>query len=113
MLTVAKIGDRFVGNFVDIEMFRVTSGNLYSGDGSTSEGTSTSTVYSTPAAGVPPLRIIKRFDFSHKHSYMSVIVRDPVSGRLSLYLKGLCTSEMNRSKNLIIVKALVKKSRNL
>jgi magnesium-transporting ATPase (P-type) len=95
-------------------MFRVTSGNLYSGDGSTSDGTSTSTVYSTPATGVPPLRIIKRFEFSHKHAYMSVIVRDPVTGRLTLFLKGaLLTISERLTKKLMLLQALVKKLRSL
>jgi cation-transporting ATPase 13A3/4/5 len=84
--TLTTIKDKFVGNFVDIEMFRVTSGSLVNAEGTASA----STVYPSPSSNIPPLRIIKRFEFSHKHAYMSSIVRDTATGRLSVYMKGSC-----------------------
>ncbi len=87
--SLSTVGDRFVGNFVDIEMFRVTNSKLLSVDGSLTTGDLISTIVPSVNSGIPTLKIMKKFDFCHKNAYMSVIVKDTSTGRLYLYLKGI------------------------
>jgi hypothetical protein len=35
------------------------------------------------------LHIMRKFEFSHKHAYMSVIVGDNISGKKYVFLKGM------------------------
>ncbi|KAJ3414429.1 hypothetical protein HDV05_006610 [Chytridiales sp. JEL 0842] len=81
--SVSMVGNQQVGNFVDIEMFKATGARLSMGGEAGTEGT---VVY--PEFGDNNLYIVKRFEFVHSHAYMSVLVRDPISNTLTVYLKG-------------------------
>jgi cation-transporting ATPase 13A3/4/5 len=83
--SVSMVGNQQVGNFVDIEMFRATGARLATGGPDVGvEGTM---VYPV-SSGDNNLHIVKRFEFVHSHAYMSVLVRDPVANKLTVYLKG-------------------------
>jgi hypothetical protein len=76
-----------VGNFVDTEMFRVTRASLKSFDGA--DGLEPdSLVIPDPSTAVNGLKIIRKFEFTHKHAYMSVVVKDTISGKKYVFLKG-------------------------
>jgi cation-transporting ATPase 13A3/4/5 len=83
--SVTMVGNQQVGNFVDVEMFRATNARLAVGGG---EGGGEGTMVYPSTAGDNNLSIVKRFEFVHSHAYMSVVVRDPVTNRLTVYLKG-------------------------
>ncbi|KAJ3112290.1 hypothetical protein HDU96_004734 [Phlyctochytrium bullatum] len=90
--SVSTVGKQLVGNFVDVEMFRATGGALAPG-ASVSSGAGASaaegfTVVYPVTNGDPNLEIIKRFEFVHSHAYMSAVMRDPITGKLRVYLKG-------------------------
>ncbi|KAI8842943.1 hypothetical protein BC829DRAFT_401448 [Chytridium lagenaria] len=79
--SVSVVGKQMVGNFVDVEMFRATGAAL-------SDGNAGETMVYPITNGDGNLRILRRFEFVHSHAYMSVLVRDPVDGRLYVYMKG-------------------------
>ncbi|KAJ3214485.1 hypothetical protein HDU67_001617 [Dinochytrium kinnereticum] len=93
--SVSTVGKQLVGNFVDVEMFRATGGALSPTGGSGgSSPTATqpslnglTTVYPV-TNGDANLQVVKRFEFVHTHAYMSVVMRDPATGRMKLFLKG-------------------------
>ncbi|KAJ3115397.1 hypothetical protein HDU96_000702 [Phlyctochytrium bullatum] len=85
--SVSTVGSQFVGNFVDVEMFRATGASLSASAESSTGGDQGTMVYPTTAAD-RNLHIVKRFEFVHSHAYMSVLVRDPADGKLHVYLKG-------------------------
>ena len=78
--SLTLVQNDIVGNFVDVEMFKATEGKLEIENGIVR-------IFNSVGAS-RPLKIIKRFAFVHSHAYMSVIVQDELSGRLSVYLKG-------------------------
>ena len=80
--SVSMVGDRPVGNFVDVEMFRATGAALSVLDGDTG-----SMVYPI-GQGDRNLHIVKRFEFVHSNAYMTVLVRDPIENRLYVFMKG-------------------------
>ena len=77
--SLSMVGDKFVGNFVDVEMFRATGASLVIG---------TPTVVHPSENTLSPLRILKRFEFVHTHAYMSVVAQEVTSGRIVVFLKG-------------------------
>eukprot|EP00842_Homolaphlyctis_polyrhiza_P007118 jgi/Hompol1/996/HPOL_001171-RA len=79
--SLSTVGDQYVGNFVDIEMFRATGAQL------DNRGT-TATVVPSSMAGVEEIKIIKRFEFVHSHAYMSVVAQETRSGKIIVFLKG-------------------------
>ncbi|KAJ1569337.1 hypothetical protein HK405_006484, partial [Cladochytrium tenue] len=89
--SVSMIGNRPVGNFVDVEMFRATGAAL-----SVLEDTSavavaagaSGTMVHPITQGDRNLHIVKRFEFVHSNAYMTVLVRDPIENRLYVFLKG-------------------------
>ncbi|KAL2914989.1 hypothetical protein HK105_205533 [Polyrhizophydium stewartii] len=80
--SLSLVGEQFVGNFVDIEMFRATGARL-----DTRSGPYT-TVTPSDQAHVDGLRILKRFEFVHSHAYMSVVAQEVTSGKITVFLKG-------------------------
>ncbi|KAJ3227168.1 hypothetical protein HK099_003131 [Clydaea vesicula] len=73
------VDDQFVGNFVDIEMFKNTGARLEI------HGPETLVIQ---AANKPSLRIIKRFEFVHARMYMSVLIQNRISLECKVFLKG-------------------------
>lgn len=68
-------------------MFRVTKASLRSYD-SGEHIEADSLVVPEPSTAVNPLKIMRKFEFSHKHAYMSVVVHDTISGKKHVFLKG-------------------------
>jgi magnesium-transporting ATPase (P-type) len=68
-------------------MFRVTRASLKSFEGEDSIEAD-SLVISDPSTAVNGLKIIRKFEFTHKHAYMSVVVKDTISGKKYVFLKG-------------------------
>ncbi|KAI9349302.1 hypothetical protein DFJ73DRAFT_789982 [Zopfochytrium polystomum] len=83
--SVSMVGNRPVGNFVDVEMFRATGAALSAN--ADESGAGGSMVYPT-TQGDRNLHIVKRFEFVHSNAYMTVLVRDPNDNRLYVFLKG-------------------------
>ncbi|KAJ3105762.1 hypothetical protein HDU97_007582 [Phlyctochytrium planicorne] len=89
--SVSTVGKQLVGNFVDVEMFRATGGALSASAPNTSASDDTPQTVTTvfPVTNSDPnLEIVKRFEFVHGHAYMSVVVRHPVTGKLTVFMKG-------------------------
>ncbi|KAJ3353378.1 hypothetical protein HDU83_006863 [Entophlyctis luteolus] len=82
--SVTMVGGHPVGNFVDVEMFRVTEAKI--GRPTEMEPQNT-TVYPT-TNNDSEIHILKRFEFVHSNAYMTVLVKDPSDGRMYVYLKG-------------------------
>jgi magnesium-transporting ATPase (P-type) len=83
------VGTDFVGNFVDIEMFRATGARLDIGADTISR------IYA--AESEAPKVILKRYEFVHAHAYMSVITRNEAQGSVDVFLKG----SFERIKDLV------------
>ncbi|KAJ3127047.1 hypothetical protein HK098_006844 [Nowakowskiella sp. JEL0407] len=83
--SVTYVGDQYVGNFVDVEMFRATGGTL---EVSLSAGGAATTLVHPSQPGSGTLEIIKRHEFVHAHAYMSAVVHDLSTGKLQVFLKG-------------------------
>ncbi|KAI9209570.1 uncharacterized protein BJ171DRAFT_484440 [Polychytrium aggregatum] len=77
--SITSVNDEFVGNFVDVEMFKFTNATLGSGEAGHS-----STIY---PPNDRPLHIVKRFEFIHAHGYMTSVIRDD-DGHLYVQMKG-------------------------
>ncbi|KAJ3217373.1 hypothetical protein HDU67_008075 [Dinochytrium kinnereticum] len=87
--SVSVVGKQLVGNFVDVEMFRATGAALAASSAAdTPAGADQGTMVYPITNGDRNLHIVRRFEFVHSHAYMSVLVRDPVDGRLHVYMKG-------------------------
>jgi magnesium-transporting ATPase (P-type) len=82
------VGTDFVGNFVDIEMFRATGARL-------DISSMISRIY--PSASDLPIVILKRYEFVHAHAYMSVITRNESRSSVDVFLKG----SFERIKDLV------------
>jgi hypothetical protein len=68
-------------------MFRVTKASLRScNEGDSLEADSL--VIPEISTAVNGLKILRKFEFSHNHSYMSVVVSDTISGKKHVFLKG-------------------------
>ncbi|KAJ3068122.1 hypothetical protein HK102_007250, partial [Quaeritorhiza haematococci] len=93
--SVTTVGTQFVGNFVDIEMFKATKARLVLSNGggqalfdpSTGSIQGGTTVEPGDSTGTP-VHILKRFEFVHAQQYMSVLIRDPTTNTLRVLLKG-------------------------
>jgi magnesium-transporting ATPase (P-type) len=83
------VGTDFVGNFVDIEMFRATGARLDIGADTISR------IYA--AESDAPIVILKRYEFVHAHAYMSVVTKNEAQGSVDVYLKG----SFERIKDLV------------
>ncbi|KAJ3118511.1 hypothetical protein HK100_000591 [Physocladia obscura] len=83
--SVTMVGNEPVGNFVDVEMFRVTEATISRANDSETGAT---TVHPREINGDKYFQIIKRFEFVHSSAYMTVLTRDSSDGKLYLYLKG-------------------------
>ncbi|KAJ1568913.1 hypothetical protein HK096_004877, partial [Nowakowskiella sp. JEL0078] len=81
--SVTMVGDQYVGNFVDVEMWKATGATLQINPGGQSV-----TVVNPSGTGSSPLHIIKRHEFVHAHTYMSSVVYDTKTGRIQVFLKG-------------------------
>ncbi|KAK9760648.1 hypothetical protein K7432_015125 [Basidiobolus ranarum] len=81
---VTQVNGQFIGNPVDIEMFRSTKWNLVE-SGNTDYLDSLVPSY---APEVKPVHIIKRFEFVHARASMSVAVLDSSTGHVHVYIKG-------------------------
>lgn len=76
--SLSMVDGKFVGNFVDIEMFRATKSSL--------DSTTPSIVI--PHSNGSTLKILKRFEFIHSHAYMSVVCQDMNTNKTYVFLKG-------------------------
>ncbi|KAI9317824.1 hypothetical protein DFJ73DRAFT_967558 [Zopfochytrium polystomum] len=85
--SVSTVGNKTVGNFVDVEMFKATGAALSALDDESGGGGGGSMVYPS-TQGDRNLHVVKRFEFVHSNAYMTVLVRDPVENRLYVFLKG-------------------------
>ncbi|KAJ3350112.1 hypothetical protein HDU83_009893 [Entophlyctis luteolus] len=77
--SVTIVGTRPVGNFVDVEMFRVTNAKLEKDDSCKIHPTTN---------GDKEILVINRFEFVHSNAYMTVVVQDSADGRIYVYIKG-------------------------
>jgi cation-transporting ATPase 13A3/4/5 len=75
-LSVAQ--NRFVGNFVDVEMFKSTNANI--------DRNLSSVIH--PEGTHLTIKITRRFEFSHSHAYMSAVCTDNKSEESYIFLKG-------------------------
>ncbi|KAJ3272481.1 hypothetical protein HDV01_005551 [Terramyces sp. JEL0728] len=75
--SISKVQNRFVGNFVDVEMFKYTQASL--------DPNSNSTVI---AKDGKEFKVLKRFEFVHAHAYMSSVAQDSTTGEKYIFLKG-------------------------
>jgi magnesium-transporting ATPase (P-type) len=75
------VGTEFVGNFVDIEMFRATNARL-------EIGTDSRTKIYPAGEDNGELEILKRFEFVHARMYMSVISKNSKRDSVDVFLKG-------------------------
>ncbi|KAJ3311136.1 hypothetical protein HDV04_003099 [Boothiomyces sp. JEL0838] len=76
--SISKVQNRYVGNFVDIEMFKYTQANL--------DPNSNSTVIEKDTG--KEFKVLKRFEFVHAHAYMSSVAQDNSTGERHIFLKG-------------------------
>ena len=66
-------------------MFRATKAKLtHEGD----EGAKFLTIQPDEKSLLTPMRLVKRYEFSHKNAYMSVISRDTSNGKMHVFIKG-------------------------
>lgn len=82
--SLTLVNNEYVGNFVDIEMFRATGALLHISEDAV-------TTVSPPPGSDPSMksvRIVKRFEFVHKHAYMSVVCQSPGEMFGHIFLKG-------------------------
>ncbi|ORY45640.1 HAD-like protein [Rhizoclosmatium globosum] len=86
--SVTMVGGFPVGNFVDVEMFRTTEARLGKPGEDMDVPISDATVVHAASNGDGQLQILKRFEFVHSNAYMTVLMRDPVTGKMYAYLKG-------------------------
>ncbi|KAJ3121430.1 hypothetical protein HK100_012392, partial [Physocladia obscura] len=89
--SVTMVGSQQVGNFVDVEMFRVTDANLGRQSQAEDEvliNIPDITIVNPSTNGDTPIQILKRFEFVHSNAYMTVLIHDPIEKKLYLYLKG-------------------------
>ena len=70
--------DQVVGNFVDQEMFKATFATIDSKINS----------FIHPEKRDSSFTILKRYEFSHQHAYMSVVARDNNSEKTQVFIKG-------------------------
>ncbi|KAI9322428.1 hypothetical protein BX666DRAFT_2147537 [Dichotomocladium elegans] len=95
--SVTLLNDQFIGNPVDIEMFRASKWTLQESGRYLSTMVPPATV---PGQHADPVHIIKRFEFVHARMSMSVAVLDTQTDRVHIFVKGayekikdLCRSE--------------------
>jgi magnesium-transporting ATPase (P-type) len=75
------VGTEFVGNFVDIEMFRATNARL-------EIGIDSRTKIFPAGEDRGHLEILKRFEFVHARMYMSVVSKSSIRDSVDVFLKG-------------------------
>ncbi|KAI8362638.1 hypothetical protein BD560DRAFT_373869 [Blakeslea trispora] len=78
--TVTTLKDQFIGNPVDIEMFKASQWSL------SKESSYVDTLVSPD--GVKTIHIVKRFEFVHARMSMSVAVFDPSTQKVHIFVKG-------------------------
>ncbi|KAK9762721.1 hypothetical protein K7432_011280 [Basidiobolus ranarum] len=81
---VTQVNDQFIGNPVDIEMFRATKWNLIESN----NVAYLDSLVPSYAPEVKPVHIIKRFEFVHARASMSVAVLDSSTGHVHIFIKG-------------------------
>lgn len=82
---VTVLNDQFIGNPVDIEMFRSSKWKL----AEKSDYVDTVTPPMTqPGVSTAPVHIIKRFEFVHARMSMSVAVLDTLENKVHVFVKG-------------------------
>ncbi|ORX99098.1 hypothetical protein K493DRAFT_365957 [Basidiobolus meristosporus CBS 931.73] len=81
---VTQVNGQFIGNPVDIEMFRATKWNLIEAD----NADYLDSLVPSYAPEVKPVHVIKRFEFVHARASMSVAVLDSSTGHVHVFIKG-------------------------
>ena len=77
---VAKFGETFVGNQVEVQMFRSTGWEI-------NAAADSNTVQLVAPGGSDRLEVLRRFEFDHARQMMSVVVRD-AKGAAYVFSKG-------------------------
>ncbi|KAJ1655293.1 hypothetical protein IWQ61_004935, partial [Dispira simplex] len=87
--SVANVGGQYVGNPVDIELFRSTGWqiSLYNDAGYLDTFVPPEICVSNPSLP-PSIHVVKRFEFIHARASMSVAVLDPSTGHVHVFVKG-------------------------
>ena len=83
---VTTLNGQFIGNPVDIEMFRSSGWTLEDKKG-IADAVDTLTPPST-ADIKEPIHVLKRFEFVHARMSMSVAILDPLSNKVHIFVKG-------------------------
>ncbi|OBZ88831.1 putative cation-transporting ATPase 13A3 [Choanephora cucurbitarum] len=73
--SVTMLRDDYIGNPVDIVMFKATGASIAPGDIITS-------------STLPTLHVVQRFEFQHERASMSVAVKDASTGHVHVFCKG-------------------------
>jgi cation-transporting ATPase 13A3/4/5 len=76
--TLTTVNGKYVGNFVDTEMFKATRAVIVP----------TNNAFISDHNAKPMFKIIKRFQFVHSHSYMTVIAEDLETNERFVFIKG-------------------------
>ncbi|KAJ1968921.1 hypothetical protein IWQ62_000946, partial [Dispira parvispora] len=87
--SVADVGDQYVGNPVDIELFRSTGWQISPSSDVRYLDTFVPPETSSPNSSLPTsVHVVKRFEFVHARASMSVAVLDPSTGHVHVFVKG-------------------------
>ncbi|KAI7886821.1 HAD-like protein [Lichtheimia hyalospora FSU 10163] len=88
---VTTLNDQFIGNPVDIEMFRASGWTLQQRANEDIDKGYIDTIIpaaQSPGDLVTPLHIVKRFEFVHDRMSMSVAVLDTRTNKIHIFVKG-------------------------
>ncbi|KAJ1931911.1 hypothetical protein FBU59_006550, partial [Linderina macrospora] len=90
---VTMVGDKFIGNPVDVEQFRATDWEILPGrEHEDHLDTLISPFLESHEGSEKEIRktvhVVKRFEFAHARQSMSVAVKDPDTGHVHVFVKG-------------------------
>lgn len=88
---VTTLNDQYIGNPVDIEMFRASGWSLKQQTAEDIDKGYIDTIVpvaQSPGDPVTPLHIVKRFEFAHDRMSMSVAVLDTRTNKVHIFVKG-------------------------
>lgn len=89
---VTILNDQFIGNPVDIEMFRSSKWKLESKAHESKDEDEYVDTFSPPATApgevTAPVHVLKRFEFVHARMSMSVAILDTLTNKIHVFVKG-------------------------